>query len=108
VQGAGLAARIPSLATGPAAAWLSAANSAQNLPLQNLGQYESLLTPLARLGSETTGTNQGTTTQSVPLAQQIVGGAVGGLGLLGALGGFPGSQGLLGGVGNLLYGFKAP
>jgi hypothetical protein len=44
----------------------------------------------------------------VPLSQQIIGGAVGGLGLLGALGGFPaggilasGGGGLLGGLANL-------
>jgi hypothetical protein len=86
LQGAGLAGRIPALATSPAEAWLNAATAAQNLPLQNLSPYENLLTPLARLGSETTGTNQGTTTQSVPLGQQIAGGAIGTLGLLGQLG----------------------
>ena len=100
LQGAGLAADIPALATAPANAWLSAADTAQNLPFTNLGAYESLLTPLAQLGSQTSGTSQGTTTQSVPLAQQIAGGAIGGLGLLGALGGLP-SGGLLGGLAGL-------
>ncbi len=108
LQGANLAGQLPSLLTGPAQAQLAAANAAYGLPLQNLAQYESLLTPLAGLGSQSSGTSQGTTTQSVPLSQQIIGGAVGGLGLLGALGGLPtggilasGGGGLLGGLRNL-------
>jgi hypothetical protein len=114
LQGANLAGQIPSLLTGPAQAQLAAANAAHGLPLQNLAQYESLLTPLAQLGSQSSGTSQGTTTQSVPLSQQIIGGAVGGLGLLGALGGFPaggilasGGGGLLGGLANLGGGYNA-
>jgi hypothetical protein len=114
LQGANLAGQIPGLLTGPAQAQLAAANTAHGLPLQNLAQYESLLTPLAQLGSQTSGTSQGTTTQSVPLSQQIIGGAVGGLGLLGALGGFPaggilasGGGGLLGGLMNLGGGYNA-
>jgi len=86
---------------------VAAANAAHALPLQNLQQYQSLLTPLAQLGSQTSGTSQGTTTQSVPLSQQIIGGAVGGLGLLGALGGLPTAGmggGLLGGIGRMLAG----
>jgi len=82
----------------------AAASTAQALPLQNLALQENLLTPLARLGSESSGTSQGTTTQSVPLSQQIIGGAVGGLGLIGALGGLPpgaGMGGILGGLANL-------
>jgi hypothetical protein len=59
----------------PAQAQLVAANAAQSLPLQNLAPFESLLTPLAALGSQTSGTRQGTTTQSVPLSQQIIGAA---------------------------------
>lgn len=111
LQGANLAGQLPSILTGPAQAQLAAANAARGLPLQNLAQYESLLTPLAQLGSQSSGTSQGTTTQSVPLSQQIIGGAVGGLGLLGALGGLPtggilasGGGGLLGGLRNLLPG----
>jgi hypothetical protein len=106
LQGAGLAGQIPALATGPAQAWLNAATAAQNLPGQNLAQAEGLLTPLARLGSETSGTSQGTTTQSVPLAQQLVGGAIGTLGLLGQLGMPPGSLGLLGALANLGGGYN--
>lgn len=86
LAGANLAGQIPGLMLGPAQAELAAANAAQAQPLQNLGQYESLLTPLAALGSQSSGTSQGTTTQTVPLAQQLAGGAIGGLGLLGALG----------------------
>jgi hypothetical protein len=89
LQGASLAGQLPGLLMGPAQAQLAAASAAQGLPLQNLAQYEGLLTPIAQLGSQTTGTSQGTTTQSVPLSQQIIGGAIGGLGLLGSFGGFP-------------------
>jgi hypothetical protein len=97
LAGTSLAGSLPQLLTAPAQAQLSAANAAQGLPLANLAGYEQLLTPLAALGSETSGTSQGTTTQSVPLAQQIAGGAIGGLGLFGSLGG-----GGLGLFGNLL------
>src|SRR6202163_4532644 len=64
LQGANLAGQVPSLLTAPAQAALAAANTAHALPLQNLAQYQSLLTPLAQLGSESAGTSQGTTTQS--------------------------------------------
>jgi hypothetical protein len=105
LQGANLAGQIPGLLTGPAQAQLAAANTAHGLPLQNLAQYAGLLTPLAQLGSQTSGTSQGTTTQSVPLSQQIIGGTVGGLGLLGALGGMPtGGLSLLGGLAKLFGG----
>ena len=105
LQGASLAGQLPGLLTAPAQAQLAAANTAHGLSLQNLAQYQSLLTPLAQLGSQTLGMNEGTTTQSVPLSQQIAGGAIGGLGLLGALGGLPtggfGTGGILGGLANL-------
>jgi hypothetical protein len=103
LQGANLVGQLPALLGGPAAAQLAAANTAHALPLQNLAQYASLLTPLAQLGSQTSGTSQGTTTQSVPLSQQIIGGAIGGLGLLGGLGGFP-TGGILGAIPTLLGG----
>jgi hypothetical protein len=103
LQGANLVGQLPALLGGPAAAQLAAANTAHALPLQNLAQYASLLTPLAQLGSQTSGTSQGTTTQSVPLSQQIIGGAIGGLGLLGGLGGFP-TGGILGAIPKLLGG----
>jgi hypothetical protein len=103
LQGANLAGQLPSLLTGPAQAALAAANTAHSLPFQNLAQYQSLLTPLAALGSQTSGSSQGTTTQSVPLTQQIAGAAIGGLGLMGALGGLP-AGGILGGIPKLLGG----
>jgi hypothetical protein len=105
LQGANLAGRIPGLLMGPAQAQLAAANTAYAQPLQNLAQYSGLLTPLAQLGSQTSGTSQGTTTQSVPLSQQIIGGAIGGLGLLGSLGGLP-TGGLFGSIPNLLGGYN--
>jgi hypothetical protein len=103
LQGANLVGQLPGLLGGPATAQLAAANTAHGLPLQNLAQYASLLTPLAQLGSQTSGTSQGTTTQSVPLSQQIIGGAIGGLGLLGGFGGFP-TGGILGAIPTLLGG----
>jgi hypothetical protein len=99
LAGTQLAGSLPQLLTAPAQAQLGAANTAQGLPLANLAAYEQLLTPLAALGSESSGTSEGTTTQSVPLAQQLVGGAIGGLGLLGSLNGL-GSLGLLGSLAN--------
>jgi hypothetical protein len=101
LQGANLAGQLPGLLTGPGQA--AAANTARGLPFQNLAQYQSLLTPLAALGSQTSGLSQGTTTQSVPLSQQIIGGAIGGLGLMGALGNLP-TGGILGGIPRLLNG----
>ena len=86
LQGANLAGQIAGLLLSPAQAQLVAANAAHSLPLQNLAPFESLLTPLAALGCQTSGTSQGTTTQSVPLSQQIIGGAIGGLGLLNGFG----------------------
>ena len=80
------AGQISNALLSPAQVQLVAANAAQSLPLQNLAPFESLLTPLAALGSQTSGTSQGTTTQSVPLSQQIIGGAIGGLGLLNGFG----------------------
>lgn len=85
LQGASLAGQIPGLLTAPNQAALSAANTVQGLPLTNLASYESLLTPLAQLGSQASGTGQSTTTQSVPLMQQIIGGAIGTGGILGSL-----------------------
>jgi hypothetical protein len=85
LQGATLAGQIPGLLTAPDQAALSAATTAQGLPLSNLASYESLLTPLAQLGSQSSGTGQSTTTQSVPFLQQLIGGAIGTGGILGAL-----------------------
>lgn len=79
----------------------------RGLPIQNIGQAESLLLPIAQLGG--TSTTNATTTQekSVPMGQQIMGGITGGLGLLGGMGAFgptgwlygAGGAGLLGGLG---------
>jgi hypothetical protein len=99
LQGAALAGQILNLFMGPAQAELAAANTAYGQPLANLAQYSGLLTPLAQLGSQTSGTSQGTTTQSVPLSQQIIGGAIGGLGLFSGLGGVGGITKLFNGGG---------
>ena len=97
LQGANLAGQVPNLATASDQAALSAANTVHGLPLANLASYESLLTPLAQLGSQTSGTSQSTATQSVPLAQQIIGGAIGGLGLAKSFG----TGGILGSLAKL-------
>jgi hypothetical protein len=97
LQGSTLAGQIPGLLTAPNQAALSAANTLQGLPLANLASYEGLLTPLAQLGSQTSGTSQGTTTQSVPLSQQLIGGAIGGLGLMSNFG----TGGILGSLAGL-------
>ncbi len=89
VQGAGLAAAIPGLATQNASTALSAANTAQNQPFANLAPYEGLLTPLAALGQQSQGTGTSTMTNNVPLWQQILGGVMGGAGAAGSLFGAP-------------------
>jgi hypothetical protein len=77
LAGAGLAGQIPGLAAAPGMAQLQAANLQQNLPFANMGSAESLLTPIAALG----GQNSGTATQQTqtPMWQQLAG-----LGLTGA------------------------
>lgn len=65
---------------------LAVEQQARGLPLQNYSMYTQALAPLAQLGQQTSG--QQTTTSSQPLGQQILGGLLGGVGLLGNLGGF--------------------
>lgn len=79
LAGAGLAGQIPGLSMQPGQAYLQAANLQHNLPLANMGGYESLLTPLAALGMQ--GTSNGTQTKQTttdPWQQAL------GLGLAGA------------------------
>lgn len=58
----------------------------RGIPLENLGNIESLMVPLAQLGGQQQSTTTGTS--QTPLGQQIIGGGIGGLGLLGKLGAF--------------------
>ena len=126
LAGASLAGSIPGLAMSPAQAQLYAANQQQNLPLQNMGSYESLLAPLAALGTQgsstvngnTSGTNnvnssgvsagntstqgQSTSQTQTPLWQQLAGLGIAGAGLFGApTGGTSAASGLSSLFGNL-------
>lgn len=66
----------------------------RGIPLQQLGMLSSMAVPIAQLGGTNNTTSTTTAQMQQPLAQQILGGAIGGLGLLGGLGGF-GQQGWL-------------
>lgn len=70
LAGAGLAGQIPGLAMAPGQARLGAANAQQFQPGMNLAQMAGLLTPIAALG----GQNSGTQTQQtqVPPWQQAL------------------------------------
>lgn len=79
----------------------------RNLPVQNVAQLENLIVPMAQLGG-TSNTNSTTTQQTqIPMGQQILGGAMAGLGLLSGMPGLGmggsmfGGAGLLGGFGGL-------
>lgn len=61
LAGMGAAGQIPGLAMAPGQAQFNVANLMQNLPLTNMGNYESLLTPLAQLGQSSSGNNSGQT-----------------------------------------------
>lgn len=67
----GAAAGVPGLAMAPGQAQFSAANMGQGLPGANLGALSSLLTPIAALGSQSSGSS--TSTTSTPLWQQLAG-----------------------------------
>lgn len=100
-----MAGQIPGLAMAPGQAQLSAANMGQMLPGQNLAQIQSLLTPIAALGGQSSGTQ--TTQSQTPMWQQLAGLGItaagmamgnpgsylsAGSSLMGALGGNPGGQ----------------
>lgn len=77
----------------------------RQLPLQNMGQIENLLLPIAQAGGTQSGTS--TSETQVPLGQQILGGLMGGAGLLGQTGAFGNSGWLYGtgaGAGGMLNG----
>lgn len=124
LAGASLAGSIPGLALAPGQAQLGAANAGYNLPYGNFGSAESLLTPLAALGSSgsstgstsgtnsadsfgtstgtSTGTGQTTSQTQVPLWQQILGGVMGGAGAAGSLFGAPaGGTSAASGIGSI-------
>lgn len=98
-QQAGIGASTAALQANDSAAnqLLAVEAMQQQLPWQNLGMLSNLITPIASLGGQTNSTTTGTTQQ--PLANQILGGAIGGAGLLGQMGAFgPGGWLLSGGA----------
>jgi hypothetical protein len=98
IQGISTAGAIPGLLTMPGAAQYGAANLQAGLPWQNLGQAEGLTVPIAGLGSQSSGTMTGTTSQQSPWYTTALGAGLGGLGLLGGTGAF-GAGGWLGSMG---------
>lgn len=95
-EGIQLAGAIPGLLTQPGVANLSAAGLGAALPTINLSNLEGLSVPIAGLGAESQGTMTGTSTteQKTSPWSNILGGALGGIGLLGGTGAF-GSAGWL-------------
>jgi hypothetical protein len=67
---------------------LQAEAQRRGIPLQTLAQQMGIALPAAQAFGTTNTNTQGQTTTSVPLSQQIIGGAVGGAGLLGGTGAF--------------------
>lgn len=102
MAGMGAAGQIPGMLMQPGMAQLGAANMQAQLPWANLGAAEGLVNPIAGLGGKSSGTSSGTTTTQSPMSQQIIGGTLGGLGLLGGTGAFNqgGNQGWLSGLGS--------
>ena len=94
-QGMGLAGMLSSLFTQPGIANLSAAGLGAAAPTINLANLEQLGIPIAGLGAQSQGTSNSTTQQSSSPWSNLIGGAAGGLGLLGQSGAF-GSAGWLG------------
>jgi hypothetical protein len=79
---------------------LAAEAQRRGIPLSMLQQLAGIATPMGQAFGTTTGNS--TTQTQVPLFNQIAGGAVGGLGLLGNLGGFGPSGWLYGGSSALI------
>lgn len=74
----------------------------RGIPIQNMGAITGLLGPIAQLGQQSNSTTE--STQKTPLAQQIIGGLIGGAGLASQLGGFGNSGWLYGKSGSGLLG----
>lgn len=73
--GASLANEIPTLATTPGAAQYSVANLANQTPYSNLGLLSSLISPIAALGSQSSGTSSSTGTSTASPMQDILQGS---------------------------------
>jgi hypothetical protein len=103
-QQAGIGASTAAMQARDSAANQLLAVEAQRrgLPLQNLQQLQSLLVPLAQLGNTSQSNATSTSTQATPLANQVVGGILGGAGMLANMGAFGPTGWLLGSGGGLL------
>ncbi len=89
-QGAGVgeAGSLAGLYTSPASTQLAASQTQQNLPLGILQNLEGLTTPIAGLGSQSTGYSTGTQSTNQSGLSSILGGILGGVGALGQTGAF--------------------
>jgi hypothetical protein len=88
LQGLAAAGAIPGLYTAPGTAQFAAANAANAQPFQNLGMLSSLVTPIAGLGAQSSGTMTSTQSQQSPWYTTALGLGMGGLGALGQSGAF--------------------
>lgn len=86
VTGLTAAQAIPGILNQPANALIAAGSAQQALPLSGVGNAESLLLPLAGLGSQSTGNSTGTTTQETSPTSNIIGGLLGAAGVASKLG----------------------
>lgn len=74
LQGLGAAGVLPGIYTAPGTAQLGAANTVFGLPYSNIMQAIQAGIPIASLGSESSGTMTGTTTQNTPAINNIIAG----------------------------------
>jgi hypothetical protein len=99
--GAQFAPTVTGMRDDPYLKRLELAQMKRGLPLQNLGMLRDFVLPIAGMGSEGAGESHGwsttTTSQQQSPFQQIMGAALGGLGMLG---GMPG-MGMFSGLGSL-------
>lgn len=86
VTGLTAAQAIPGILNQNANNLIAAGGAAQALPLGGIGSLESLLLPLAGLGSESSGNSTGSTTQETSPTSNIIGGLLGAAGVASKLG----------------------
>lgn len=82
LQGIQAAGSIPGLITQPGMTQLAAANVQAGLPIANVQAVEGLTNPIAALGSQSTGTMAGTTSQQSPWWTTALGAGLGAAALL--------------------------
>lgn len=86
VTGLSAASAIPGILNQNANSLIAAGGAQQALPLSGVGNMESLLLPIAGLGSQSQGTSTGTTTQETSPTSNIIGGLLGAAGVASKLG----------------------